>query len=147
MDLLDVLELGVPFSDPMADGPVVQRSGERALKLGVGLKDVLGMVRAFRRLDANTPLVLMGYANPIEAIVITSYSIHYTKLYDEAPSEEEAPSGSDLSGISLDLGGAESPGGGGDAKWQEVATKLDLAKAYEEMGDKDGARELSYNFV
>jgi len=60
----------------------------------------------------------------------------------EAPSEEEAPSGSDLSGISLDLGGAESPGGGGDAKWQEVATKLDLAKAYEEMGDKDGAREL-----
>jgi len=60
----------------------------------------------------------------------------------EAPSEEEAPSGSDLSGISLDLGGAESPGGAGDAKWQEVATKLDLAKAYEEMGDKDGAREL-----
>jgi len=64
----DVLELGVPFSDPMADGPVVQRSGERALKLGVGLKDVLGMVRDFRRLDANTPLALMGYANPIEAM-------------------------------------------------------------------------------
>ncbi len=60
----------------------------------------------------------------------------------EAPGEPETPSGSDLSGISLDLGGAESPGGGGDAKWQEVATKLDLAKAYEEMGDKDGAREL-----
>jgi tryptophan synthase alpha chain len=64
----DILELGVPFSDPMADGPVVQRSGERALKLGVGLKDVLDLVRAFRRLDAQTPLVLMGYANPIEAM-------------------------------------------------------------------------------
>jgi len=64
----DILELGVPFSDPMADGPVVQRSGERALKLGIGLKDVLEMVRAFRRADAETPLVLMGYANPIEAM-------------------------------------------------------------------------------
>ena len=64
----DIIELGVPFSDPMADGPVVQRAGERALKLGVGLKDVLEMVRAFRRGDADTPLVLMGYANPIEAM-------------------------------------------------------------------------------
>jgi len=64
----DILELGVPFSDPMADGPVVQRSGERALKLGVGLRDVLEMVRSFRRSDAQTPLVLMGYANPIEAM-------------------------------------------------------------------------------
>jgi tryptophan synthase alpha chain len=64
----DIIELGVPFSDPMADGPVVQRAGERALKLGVGLKDVLEMVRAFRRGNADTPLVLMGYANPIEAM-------------------------------------------------------------------------------
>ncbi|MBW8906238.1 MAG: tryptophan synthase subunit alpha [Betaproteobacteria bacterium] len=64
----DILELGVPFSDPMADGPVVQRSGERALKHGVGLSDVLGMVGEFRRRDNATPIVLMGYANPIEAI-------------------------------------------------------------------------------
>jgi len=64
----DILELGVPFSDPMADGPVIQRSGERALKLGVGLRDVLEMVRAFRHSDDATPLVLMGYANPIEAL-------------------------------------------------------------------------------
>jgi len=64
----DILELGVPFSDPMADGPVVQRSGERALRLGIGLRDVLEMVRAFRRSDGDTPLVLMGYANPIEAM-------------------------------------------------------------------------------
>ncbi len=64
----DILELGVPFSDPMADGPVIQRSGERALKHGVGLADVLGMVRDFRKQDRTTPIVLMGYANPIEAM-------------------------------------------------------------------------------
>jgi tryptophan synthase alpha chain len=64
----DILELGVPFSDPMADGPVIQRSGERALRQGVGLADVLGMVRGFRRENSQTPLVLMGYANPIEAM-------------------------------------------------------------------------------
>jgi tryptophan synthase alpha chain len=64
----DILELGVPFSDPMADGPVIQRSGERALKHGVGLGDVLGMVSEFRRADGATPVVLMGYANPIEAM-------------------------------------------------------------------------------
>jgi tryptophan synthase alpha chain len=64
----DILELGVPFSDPMADGPVIQRSGERALKHGVGLADVLDMVRDFRKQDSATPIVLMGYANPIEAM-------------------------------------------------------------------------------
>src|SRR3990172_13247779 len=62
----DIVELGVPFSDPMADGPVIQRSGERALKHHVGLDRVLAMVREFRAQDAATPLVLMGYANPIE---------------------------------------------------------------------------------
>ena len=56
----DILELGVPFSDPMADGPVIQRSGERALKQGVGLRDVLGLVRDFRHQNSQTPLVLMG---------------------------------------------------------------------------------------
>jgi tryptophan synthase alpha chain len=64
----DILELGVPFSDPMADGPVIQRSGERALKHGVGLVDVLSMVKDFRKSDDRTPVVLMGYANPIEAM-------------------------------------------------------------------------------
>jgi tryptophan synthase alpha chain len=62
----DIIELGVPFSDPMADGPVVQKAGERALARGIGLAQVLGMVREFRRRDAGTPVVLMGYANPIE---------------------------------------------------------------------------------
>ncbi len=63
----DVIELGVPFSDPMADGPTIQRASERALAYGVSLHIVLGMVREFRKLDAATPVVLMGYANPIEA--------------------------------------------------------------------------------
>jgi tryptophan synthase alpha chain len=62
----DVIELGVPFSDPMADGPVIQRSSERALKHGVGLGDVLKSVAEFRKQDGKTPVVLMGYANPIE---------------------------------------------------------------------------------
>ena len=62
----DVIELGVPFSDPMADGPVIQKAGEAALALGIGMKQVLAMVRAFREKDANTPVVLMGYANPVE---------------------------------------------------------------------------------
>jgi tryptophan synthase alpha chain len=64
----DVIELGVPFSDPMADGPVIQRSSERALKHGVSLNDVLGYVAEFRKTNADTPVVLMGYANPIEAM-------------------------------------------------------------------------------
>lgn len=64
----DILELGVPFSDPMADGPTIQRSSERALAQHVGLKDILGMVAQFRQSNAVTPVVLMGYANPIEAM-------------------------------------------------------------------------------
>ncbi|HET7842809.1 MAG TPA: tryptophan synthase subunit alpha [Xanthomonadales bacterium] len=62
----DLIELGVPFSDPMADGPVIQRASERALARGTGLAKVLGMVREFRTRDAVTPVVLMGYLNPIE---------------------------------------------------------------------------------
>jgi tryptophan synthase alpha chain len=69
----DVIELGVPFSDPMADGPVNQRSSERALAKGVSLSAVLGMVREFRGSDGETPVVLMGYANPIEAMGIEKF--------------------------------------------------------------------------
>lgn len=64
----NILELGVPFSDPMADGPTIQRASERALKHGVGLKHVLAMVAEFRQTNGDTPVVLMGYANPIEAM-------------------------------------------------------------------------------
>ena len=62
----DIIELGVPFSDPMADGPVIQQASERALARGIGLKQVLAAVREFRSRDERTPVVLMGYANPIE---------------------------------------------------------------------------------
>ena len=70
----DVIELGVPFSDPMADGPVIQRASERALAQHVGLKDVLATVAAFRHADTVTPVVLMGYANPIEAMGTTAFA-------------------------------------------------------------------------
>jgi len=62
----DVIELGVPFSDPMADGPVIQKAGERALARGIGMPQVLAQVRQFRTRNQATPVVLMGYANPIE---------------------------------------------------------------------------------
>ncbi len=62
----DIIELGVPFSDPMADGPVIQKAGEQALAAGIGMRQVLQMVRQFRRDDNATPVVLMGYANPVE---------------------------------------------------------------------------------
>lgn len=61
-----IIELGVPFSDPMADGPVIQKAGEKALALGVGTAQVLSMVRQFRQGNQTTPVVLMGYANPVE---------------------------------------------------------------------------------
>ncbi|MBC7755682.1 MAG: tryptophan synthase subunit alpha [Bdellovibrio sp.] len=64
----DMIELGIPFSDPMADGPVIQRASERALQHKVGLKNVLDMVAEFRTTDTTTPIILMGYANPIEAM-------------------------------------------------------------------------------
>ena len=70
----DIIELGVPFSDPMADGPVVQRASERALAQKVGLGDVLALVRAFRERNRTTPVVLMGYANPIEAMGVQRFA-------------------------------------------------------------------------
>jgi tryptophan synthase alpha chain len=70
----DVIELGVPFSDPMADGPVIQRATERAIRNGVGLRQTLGFVADFRRSDDATPVVLMGYANPIERMGLAVFA-------------------------------------------------------------------------
>ncbi|MEA3301876.1 MAG: tryptophan synthase subunit alpha [Pseudomonadota bacterium] len=64
----DLIELGIPFSDPMADGPVIQKAAERALKHNVSLRDVLQMVAEFRQRDATTPVLLMGYLNPVEVM-------------------------------------------------------------------------------
>lgn len=69
----DIIELGVPFSDPMADGPTIQRASERALAKGMNLRKVFELVARFRRTDPDTPVVLMGYANPIEAIGVPEF--------------------------------------------------------------------------
>jgi tryptophan synthase alpha chain len=93
----DLIELGVPFSDPMADGPVIQRASERALAKGVGLRHVLGMVREFRTRDAATPIVLMGYLNPIEIFGLARFAEAAREagadgvLMVDAPVEEAGP--------------------------------------------------------
>lgn len=70
----DIIELGVPFSDPMADGPTIQRASERALAQGMSLRKVLAIAAEFRKSNSETPLVLMGYANPIEAMGVTAFA-------------------------------------------------------------------------
>jgi len=104
----DVIELGVPFSDPMADGPVIQRSSERALKHHVSLRDVLGMVAEFRRDNDKTPVVLMGYANPIERMGLEAFVAEATKagvdgnLIVDYPPEESADWLACLAGSAID---------------------------------------------
>jgi tryptophan synthase alpha chain len=70
----DIIELGVPFSDPMADGPTIQRASERALAHGMSLRRVLALVSEFRKENATTPVVLMGYANPVEAYGVDAFA-------------------------------------------------------------------------
>ncbi len=93
----DVIELGVPFSDPMADGPVIQRSSERALLYGVSLHDVINWVAEFRKTDNETPVVLMGYANPIESMGLETFAkaaraagVDGTLVVDYPPEEAES---------------------------------------------------------
>jgi tryptophan synthase alpha chain len=71
----DIIELGVPFSDPMADGPVIQQACERALRHHVSLRHVIGMVKRFREHDAETPVVLMGYLNPVEIMGYDAFAV------------------------------------------------------------------------
>lgn len=78
----DVIELGVPFSDPSADGPVIQKAGDKALSLGIGMVQVLNMVRVFRQQNQTTPVVLMGYANPVE---------RYNQIHFTAETGETSP--------------------------------------------------------
>ena len=105
----DLLELGVPFSDPMADGPVIQRASERALARHTGLRDVLGMVREFRRQDATTPVILMGYLNPIEVMGPVAFAEAAAAagvdgaLVVDAPPEESRELVRALRGAGLDL--------------------------------------------
>ena len=105
----DIIELGVPFSDPMADGPVIQRSSERAIARGAGLTFALDSVRQFRRSDARTPVVLMGYLNPVEirgaevfARQAADAGVDGVLLVD-LPPEESAALRSALQGHGIDL--------------------------------------------
>lgn len=104
----DLIELGVPFSDPMADGPTIQRASERALKHKIGLRDVLGMVADFRKQDAVTPVVLMGYGNPIEAMGWEVFAAHCAEvgvdgvLTVDFPPEESSEAFAHLSRHDLD---------------------------------------------
>jgi tryptophan synthase alpha chain len=104
----DIIELGVPFSDPMADGPTIQRASERALAYGMSLKVVLGLVREFRKHDAATPVVLMGYANPVEAYGAEAFARDAAAagvdgaLIVDYPPEECAEFAATLKGAGLD---------------------------------------------
>jgi tryptophan synthase alpha chain len=105
----DLLELGVPFSDPMADGPVIQRSSERALERGVDTNQVFDYVREFRRDDALTPVVLMGYLNPVEMRGADKYAAQAKQagvdglLLVDLPPEEAEPIRASLNAQGLDL--------------------------------------------
>jgi len=103
----DLIELGVPFSDPMADGPVIQKASERAIAAGVGASAVLAMVREFRRQDGDTPVVLMGYLNPVEIHGRERFVAEAAQagvdglLLVDAPVEESASLGPLLAGHGL----------------------------------------------
>lgn len=105
----DLIELGVPFSDPIADGPVIQRATERALAAGVCLRDVLDLVRAFRAENATTPVVLMGYLNPIEIMGAETFAAEAAAagvdgtLVVDVPPEEAAELAGLLRPHGLDL--------------------------------------------
>ena len=104
----DVIELGMPFSDPMADGPVIQQSSERALKQGTSLGAVLAAVEEFRKADSSTPVVLMGYANPIERMGLAAFVAAAKKsgvdgvLIVDYPPEESAEWLAALNGSGID---------------------------------------------
>lgn len=104
----DVIELGVPFSDPMADGPTIQRASERALAKGMTLRKVLALVVEFRKTDSRTPVVLMGYANPIEAMGLDKFAAAAAQagvdgvLVVDYPPEEAAAFGAAMKANGMD---------------------------------------------
>lgn len=105
----DIIELGVPFSDPSADGPTIQRANDRALAAGVSLANVLELVRLFRLENQTTPIVLMGYCNPIESMGIQAFAEAAASagidgvLAVDCPPEEAAPYAQALNGQGIDL--------------------------------------------
>ena len=104
----DIIELGVPFSDPMADGAVIQRASERALKHGTSLSDVLDCVSKFRERDLNTPVILMGYCNPFQRMGLDTLAVRCSEvaadgiLVVDLPPEEAAPFKKSLEPLGID---------------------------------------------
>ncbi len=104
-----ILELGIPFSDPMAEGPVIQAACERALEHNVSLTDVLGMVKEFRSKDAETPIVLMGYLNPVEVMGYKAFAANAASagvdglILVDLPPEEGDDLIKELKASSIDL--------------------------------------------
>ena len=143
----DVIELGVPFSDPMADGPVIQRSSERALARGAGLGYVLDCVRSFRGRDAATPVVLMGYLNPVEirgaagfAAAAAEAGVDGVLLVDLPPEEaDEYRAAFATQGLSLiSLASPTTP----EARLQRLATQADGYLYYVSFAGVTGADRL-----
>ena len=105
----DILELGVPFSDPMAEGPVIQHAMERALEHNVSLTDVMAMVTEFRKTDSNTPVLLMGYLNPVEVMGYANFAENAAKsgvdavLLVDIPPEEATELLKELKKHELDM--------------------------------------------
>ena len=104
----DIIELGVPFSDPMADGPVVQRAGDKALAAGIGLGSVLDYVKSFRTRDRDTPVVLMGYCNPVERMGLATFAKRAAEvgvdgvLLVDVPPEEAAEFAAEMRSHDID---------------------------------------------
>ncbi len=129
----DVIELGVPFSDPMADGPTIQRSSERALARGAGLRYVLEAVEVFRQQDDSTPVVLMGYLNPIEIHGAERFATEAAQagvdgvLLVDLPPEEAAETRGILNAHGLALVALASPTTGAD----RLGMLCDTAQGYQ----------------
>jgi tryptophan synthase alpha chain len=143
----DVIELGVPFSDPMADGPVIQRSSERALGRGAGMRYVMECVRLFRQRDAATPIVLMGYLNPVEirgpagfAAAAADAGVDGVLLVDLPPEESgEYRAAFARHGVALiALASPTTP----DARLQRLATESDGYLYYVSFAGVTGADRL-----
>ena len=143
----DVLELGVPFSDPMADGPVIQRSSERALARGAGIRYVLECVRGFRERDQATPVVLMGYLNPVEirgpasfAAAAADAGVDGVLLVDLPPEEaDEYRAAFALNGLALiSLASPTTP----EARLQRLVTQADGYLYYVSFAGVTGADRL-----
>lgn len=146
----DIIELGVPFSDPMADGPTIQRANERALARGVSLAAILDAVRTFRSADPSTPVVLMGYANPIEAMGVERFAerAHDSGvdgvLVVDYPPEEAEPLSSLLRARAIDMIFLVAPTTS-ESRMRELARAARGYVYYVSLTGVTGARNLDLN--